>query len=298
MTLNQINYHPYIVDIVLWDKIDSLRHKATVKQGNLHLVLYKVVQNSWESLENIVMLENDKTKVKSLKMESAVVDDELKKSIEEKRKDRRIADERLSVRKQMAVEELERNELESLKADEKKQAESEVYETFAKMEQERYKQHQHSANEAITTASKKKSNKDIFQAEDIVVSKTVSDDLDVNDYDDIDDTYEPKTSDDSVDIDDDVHTPFQSDSDIKYIPPPRNYLVNDQVNGNNDLSHSAVPRVDINFTPRVFPTPLRESKAAEEDDWIAKNKKHLKSHGLLGQKISKGCSLNAYLSRL
>lgn len=46
--------------------------------------------------------------------------------------------------------------------------------------------------------------------------------------------------------------------------------------------------VGISFTPRVFPTPMRESKQAEEQDWIAKNRKHLKKHGQLGKNITKG----------
>ena len=41
------------------------------------------------------------------------------------------------------------------------------------------------------------------------------------------------------------------------LPPPRTAL--------------NAPRVNIAFTPRAFPTPLRESRAKEEEDWIAKN---------------------------
>ena len=47
-------------------------------------------------------------------------------------------------------------------------------------------------------------------------------------------------------------------------------------------------KVDVQFTPRVFPTPMRESKIAEEDDWIAKNRRHLKKHGVLGGNASRG----------
>lgn len=36
--------------------------------------------------------------------------------------------------------------------------------------------------------------------------------------------------------------------------------------------------VKIGFTPRVFPTPMRESKRQEEEDWIARNRPHLKSN--------------------
>ncbi len=47
-----------------------------------------------------------------------------------------------------------------------------------------------------------------------------------------------------------------------------------------DLSHVPDPRdggvIKFNFTPRIFPTPMRESKATEEEDWIAKNRSHLR----------------------
>lgn len=36
--------------------------------------------------------------------------------------------------------------------------------------------------------------------------------------------------------------------------------------------------IKFNFTPRIFPTPMRESKATEEEDWIAKNRTHLRQN--------------------
>lgn len=45
------------------------------------------------------------------------------------------------------------------------------------------------------------------------------------------------------------------------VPPPRQAL-----------------QSEIQFTPRVFPTPSRESKAAEEEDWLVKNRQHLSRH--------------------
>jgi len=68
------------------------------------------------------------------------------------------------------------------------------------------------------------------------------------------------------------------DEEVRYIPPPRS----------TGLSENHSQRKDISFTPRVFPTPMRESKAAEEEDWVAKNRRHLKKHGVLGKGWRKG----------
>ena len=62
----------------------------------------------------------------------------------------------------------------------------------------------------------------------------------------------------------------EEEEDVKYIPPPRD-------------AGGAGNKVNIRFTPRHFPTPMRESKLAEEEDWIAKNRKHLKKHGILAK---------------
>lgn len=44
-------------------------------------------------------------------------------------------------------------------------------------------------------------------------------------------------------------------------------------------------RVPIHFSYREFPTPLRESKVAEEQDWLAKNGKHLNKHAIFGNNV-------------
>mmetsp|Transcript_15850 Transcript_15850/g.34203 ORF Transcript_15850/g.34203 Transcript_15850/m.34203 type:complete len:478 (-) Transcript_15850:519-1952(-) len=45
----------------------------------------------------------------------------------------------------------------------------------------------------------------------------------------------------------------------KVLPPPRSGA-----------------RVILEFTPRIFPTPMRESKREEEEDWLLRNRRHLK----------------------
>lgn len=83
-----------------------------------------------------------------------------------------------------------------------------------------------------------------------------------------DDDAEEKTCSDTHDAattaadDDDDETP------VRYTPAPR-------------TSAGVVP---IGFTTRLFPTPLRESKVADESAWIMKNRRHLhKNHSLVGR---------------
>lgn len=55
---------------------------------------------------------------------------------------------------------------------------------------------------------------------------------------------------------------------VSYVPPPR----------------VPVGVLPIGFTTRLFPTPLRESKVADESAWIMKNRKHLhKNKSLAGR---------------
>ena len=53
-------------------------------------------------------------------------------------------------------------------------------------------------------------------------------------------------------------TPSDTHEALSYIPPPRNSC-----------------KVSVTFTPRIFPTPMRESKKEEEEDWLLRNRRHL-----------------------
>jgi CS domain len=128
----KVNFSPYIVDIVLSSSVDALKHKATVKDGNLQITLYKTTNSTglWGTLE---INSDDKALLSKLREDSLLKQDVLEKDLGDKRRDRRIDDERYSLRKQMGLDEAERNRLDVLKLDEKQAAEEEVYATFARM---------------------------------------------------------------------------------------------------------------------------------------------------------------------
>lgn len=132
-TTLKVNFSPYLVDIVLRHPVDPIRHKATIKDGNLKVTLYKTEQSLglWGTFE---IDTDDKDAIKKIREESAVAQDTLEKELGETRKDRRTDDERFSLRKQMGLDEAERSRLDNLKLEEKTTAEAEVYETFSRME--------------------------------------------------------------------------------------------------------------------------------------------------------------------
>lgn len=281
----KVNYSPYLLDIILSNEIDPIKHKASVKDGLLQINLYKKHHIHWETLEAAV----DKAKLSEIKKESLHIQSQIDEEWGAKRKEKQIGDERHAVRKQMALDEAERNKLENLKQEEKQEAEREVYDTFAKMNVQDPKKSvpkpRVSFAPAVTSTSspserkqepllEEKDGKHIFKDIDMLL-----DEDDIDDDVGISDSKRPNyTSIKGIAESDGGRTQEVTDEEVYFIPPPRS----------TGLSTDNESKVNIKFTPRIFPTPMRESKASEEEDWIAKNRRHLKQHGVIGKNISGG----------
>merc|ERR1719506_562577 len=61
----------------------------------------------------------------------------------------------------------------------------------------------------------------------------------------------------------------ESDEELSYIPAPR---------------ASATVKATIKYTPRLFPTPMRESSNTQEQNWVAQNRSNLASHPYFGKR--------------
>ena len=277
---------------MLSNEIDSLKHKAAVKDGVLIITIYKKAPGSWTSLE----ADGDKDSLIEIKKKSSLNQLKIEEDLSAKRTEKKIADERHAVRKQMAIDELERNKLENLKLEEKLDAEKAVYETFARLDYEDAKKTSKKAHTVsfspqleCTTVTHSKSTE-----ERAVAKKSIFDDIDhLLDEDDIDDEVEYSspsltTKPDRVGTSEktigftktksEVDDEEGEEEEVRFVPPPRSV----------GLSSSSESKVNISFTPRVFPTPMRESKASEEEDWIAKNRRHLKKHGVISKQMPRG----------
>jgi dyslexia susceptibility 1 candidate gene 1 protein len=150
------------------------------------------------------------------------------------------------------MKEAERNRLEDLKQEEKRIAEEELYNSLSKLDP---KLAQLSTVKEATTAAPS-------SIEDI--------DEDEEDYY-VEEQDRPKVpSNQDSSFDSLAMSTEAPEAEMKYVPAPRSV---------------AGGKIDIKFTPRLFPTPMRASKAAEEEDWIAKNRKHLKKHGIFAKNM-------------
>jgi dyslexia susceptibility 1 candidate gene 1 protein len=291
----KINFTPYLVDVVLHGDIDPVRHKATVKDGTLSVKLFKVTPGIWGKFHVEEDEQGDDQDAQATLERRAVglaAQENLEKELGEKRKDRKSQDERFSTRKQMAIDEAERTRLEDLKHDEKSQAEDALYAAFAKQEEAAAAAEAAKAKKANVLAKGRAGPTPISSAvppkpAPIAQASKKFDDIDSDIEDDEEEKLRAITK--SVDIDlngcpddgaaedaDDL-----SDDEVKYVPPPRS-ATNAST---NDGSGGVSGKVNIDFTPRIFPTPMRSSQTAREDDWIAKNRKHLKKHGVFGKNL-------------
>jgi dyslexia susceptibility 1 candidate gene 1 protein len=266
----KVNYAPYLIDIILSKSIDALRHKARVKDGVLIVTLFKIIPEQWQELELNEQNEDLKNQIKS---EAILKYNELETDLDLKRKEKRIADERFSTKKQMNLEENERNRLENKKEEEKRIAEEDLYATFANLEnKEKSEEKTQKVQWAKSLERECPGIDEISDEDENEHEETLVRDVARGKNDDIQEIYSS-----TVEIHSASHQESsgqdEEDEEIKYIPPPRHT----GADGNSSSS-----RVGITFTPRIFPTPMRESKQAEEEDWIAKNRKYLSKHGQLG----------------
>lgn len=275
--------------------VDPLRHKAKITNGVLNITLYKAELVQWNQLE----YDDEDISIDEIRRESLLNQEKLQNDMAEKRKDKRIEDERYATRTQMALDAAERDHLESLKAEEKATAEKAVYETFRNMQSEQERSQRTTAD---TSKTLKKVDEAMNQCEPKTMSsytgatseKFIFDDAVEIDMDLIDDqckfedapdpgetreegAFEGESSKHNSEYDE---VDDNADGEVKFIPPPRSEGISRVFDGS--------AKVGINFTPRVFPTPLRESKVTEEEDWVARNGKHVKKHGVLGKNVSKG----------
>ncbi|OQR96140.1 hypothetical protein ACHHYP_16944 [Achlya hypogyna] len=250
----KINFKPYVLILDLTATIDPASTMIKLIDGAIDLTVKKESPGAWKELT----FHGAKSDVLARRKASMDRKTEMEQQWFEKRKELKYATEKKTLRDQMALEEHERQRLDDLKADEKQREEEAMYQTFKQLQCPAAPKHVAEKRPMM----EKRALEPILEAQMDgtfdVSHDAVDEDNQWSDTESEDDTVSPA-------ICPELAAPLagggEDDGNIVYIPAPRDSL-----------------QSKISFTPRVFPTPSRESTAADEEDWLVKNRKHLKSH--------------------
>lgn len=266
-TYVKISFERYLLELFLPAPIEDTKCVARVKAKHLVLTLPKASEGLWSDVTQNLSKEDAKLR----RVEAIEAKATKEQQLAERAKDRKAEDERKALRKQMALEEDERQFLDHLKAEEKREAEESVYRTLGGLKQGQ------TAASGPSAAPKPHAESDELD-EDELIQEMLAEAREgggnpVTDFQELEeDEAQDKSSEDSEfemleysEVEDPGAVPEEEEEEeVQYTAPPR-----------------AGGKVKFNFTPRIFPTPMRESKQVEEEDWIAKNRSHLRKNPML-----------------
>ncbi|KAL8008923.1 putative 43kDa postsynaptic protein [Plasmopara halstedii] len=204
----------------------------------------------------------------------------------EKRKEKRHQVERETLRAQMAVDDTNRQILSDLKR-RRRSRRAKLVRSFRELQSQTQQQKEEKSNGQKTSPGHESSMADKIDED----SKTSSNHLQSK----VSFVLPPKDSDNKVKeeiielTDDGCFDISSSTKQFKSFHESINsrneaieVIASDITSEQQDKLNLPPPRQcitsEIRFTPRVFPTPTRESKAAEEENWLLKNRKHIKQH--------------------
>ncbi|KAM8804409.1 dynein axonemal assembly factor 4 [Eudromia elegans] len=227
----KVSIPPFIFEAVLYAPIDDTNSTAKIENGNIFFTLYKKEVGMWDSL----MLENvNKEKLQSLRENAILKAQEKAKEEEEAKKVTKQEHKKYALEATMKLEEAERKRIENLKEQERQKVTREL--ELWKNEQtyiegQKRIQREEKLHQEEQLKEKKKEKITKPTIPNEGTSKTA---------------VKPTKGPSSNSI-------FSENLKEEQLPAPR-----------------SAGTIKINFTSRVFPTALRESRVAEEEEWLQK----------------------------
>lgn len=234
----KVSYPPYIFEVCLFDEVEDAKSRATFGNGVLEFQLLKKSPLQWNQL--LASESKDKEFMKN-KREEAVgkahkrAEEEKERKAAEKREQ-----EKLALREQMKLEQEERARIDALKDEERKKA-TEAIERWKENQKVQSSKEQEISKEEITELRK----------DNMSTTKVDSS------------TEETQET--------------QKTSEKPAVKKLQSHSKQRQPHGKKtELLEKPVPEprlsgsISVSFTPRVFKTAARESKAPEEEEWLKK----------------------------
>ncbi|XP_077989227.1 dynein axonemal assembly factor 4-like [Glandiceps talaboti] len=245
----KVSFPPYIFEVALFQPVDDSKGSAQVGNGAIIFNLVKQEPGIWSRLTSLQS--GDKEVMKS-KREAAIeaAHKRAEKEKEEKAVKKREA-EKYALKQQMELEEQERTRIQETKDEERNKAMEDLEEWKDKKRQEE--------RQEILMAKERKDNDDGYGDED--------------DNDNDDDNDDDDDDDDDKDI---FEEQDLLDNEVNIQNNEQPTIMSKEVTDDKKSLQVPVPAprsqgsIEIKFTPRVFPTPQRESHHTEEEEWLKK----------------------------
>ncbi|XP_014729627.1 PREDICTED: dyslexia susceptibility 1 candidate gene 1 protein [Sturnus vulgaris] len=226
----KVSIPPFLFEAVLYAPIDDTNSTAKIGNGNIFFTLYKKEPAMWDSL---TLANTDKEKLQHLRENAVLKAQEKAKEETEARKITKQEHKKYALEATMKLEEAERKRIEDLKEKERQKVvkELELWKNQQK-DGDKYKSIQKPGElyQEIEPLKERKNEK--MKKTQIPNEGTSKTRL--------------KSTKGSCSI-------FSQNSKEEQLPAPR-----------------AAATIQVSFTPRVFPTALRESRVAEEEEWLHK----------------------------
>ncbi|NXD06260.1 DAAF4 factor, partial [Nothocercus nigrocapillus] len=228
----KVSIPPFLFEAVLYAPIDDINSTAKIENGNIFFTLYKKETGMWDSL----MIENaNKEQLQYLRENAVLKAQEKAKEEAEAKKVTKQEHKKYTLEAMMKLEEAERKRIENLKEQERQKVTRELElwkneQTYTEG-QKRIQREEKLRQEVEQLKENKKEKITKPTIPNEGTSKTT-----------VKHTKGPSSS-----------SMFSENLKEEQLPAPR-----------------SAGTIKINFTSRVFPTALRESRVAEEEEWLHK----------------------------
>ncbi|XP_056355924.1 dynein axonemal assembly factor 4 isoform X2 [Oenanthe melanoleuca] len=230
MATLRVSIPPFLFEAVLYAPIDDTNSTAKIGNGNIFFTLYKKEPAMWDSL---TLANIDKEQLQYLRENAVLKAQEKAKEETKARKITKQEHKKYALEATMKLEEAERKRIEDLKEKERQKVAKEL---------ELWKNQQKDGDTYKSIQKKEESYQEIKPLKERKNEK-------------MNKTQIPKegTSKTRLKSTKGSCSIFSENLKEEQLPAPR-----------------AAATIKVNFTPRVFPTALRESRVAEEEEWLHK----------------------------
>ncbi|KFQ41436.1 PREDICTED: dyslexia susceptibility 1 candidate gene 1 protein, partial [Nestor notabilis] len=227
-----VSIPPFLFEAILYAPIDETNSTAKIGNGIIFFTLYKKEEAMWDSLT----IENDnKEKLQYLREKAVLKAHEKAKEETEAKKVTKQEHKKYALEATMKLEEAERKRIEDLKEKERQKVTKEL---------ELWKKQQEDAEKQKRVQKRGELHQEVEQLKERKKEKM------------------NKTG---------IHNEGTSETRLK---PTKGHGSNSMFSENLKEEQLPAPRtaatIKVNFTSRVFPTALRESRVAEEEEWLRK----------------------------